>query len=107
MIWRFQEFQKYLLVFGAERSPSALLHNKGSRGAPPNQDLVPVIEDSIHFFYISDVLNAFSGDLLVHYCTAPGELLDFVNLVKTGRTYLAFTVDLILFICFQKFCWMN
>ncbi len=29
---------------------------------PSDQDLVPVIEDSIHFFYISDILNSMSGD---------------------------------------------
>lgn len=29
---------------------------------PTDQDLAPVIEDSLHFFYISDILNYFSGD---------------------------------------------
>jgi hypothetical protein len=201
-------FYWYLLVFGAAAASNGLPlpdFIPMIPGWPPSdQDLVPVIEDSVHFFYISDALNAFSGDsasvaeqlpqlrlaffnfaeawvfaflpillsdekrlpvpvvlgvwlgalgltnaflapylalrqvfmkdgdgsgkksiesnalnvgfgaiitLVVGFAsfqtilttaTAPSEWIDFLNLVKTDRTYLAFAVDLFLFSCFQK-----
>jgi len=203
-------FYWYLLVFGAAAEANGLpvpSFIPMVPGWPPSdQDLVPVIEDSVHFFYISDALQALSGDsssvellpqlrlaffniaeayifaflpllladkkrlplpvvigtwfgalgltnaFLAPYlalrqflmknndevngedrsidikalnvgfgviassvvgfavlqtilttASTPVEWLDFFNLVKTDRTYLAFAVDLVLFACFQIF----
>ncbi len=58
-------FYWYLLVFGAAAATNGLpvpSFIPMVPGWPPSDaELVPVIEDSIHFFYISDALNAFSG----------------------------------------------
>jgi len=61
-----RNFQFEIKVFGAAAEANGLpvpAFIPMVPGWPPSdQDLVPVIEDSIHFFYISDILNSVSGD---------------------------------------------
>lgn len=47
-----------------------------------DQDLVPVIEDSVHFFYISDFLNSFSPDLQSTDSSPPQLRLAFFNFAE-------------------------